>query len=110
MNEPSMSIDELSSSGSNNNITSEGNLEASRDGKPSDCSDDRLAASLHLRDGVGLDVLNIALEDIFGGSEIDAGTEGSSRPGQNDDPHRFIGVEFLECLSEVSHHGASERV
>lgn len=76
-----MSVHELRSLGSNQDVTGEGNFEASSDGETSDGSDDWLAAELHLHHRVALRVLHIALEHVLCRSEIHARTERPARPG-----------------------------
>lgn len=85
-----MSVQEFSSFRRDDDIAGERDLEPGGDREPVNCSDDGLSAPLHLGNGVGLHVLHIALENVLGGGEINAGTKHATGPRQNDDPDRFL--------------------
>nr|CAD1834622.1 unnamed protein product [Ananas comosus var. bracteatus] len=83
-------------------VAGEGDLKPGGDGESGNGADDGLAARGHGGDGVGGGVLDVALEDILGGGEVDTGAEGVAAPG--------VGVEAAERACERDHHGARERV
>nr|CAD1826466.1 unnamed protein product [Ananas comosus var. bracteatus] len=95
-------VDQLGVAARDEQVAGEGDLEPGGDGESGDGADDGLAAHAHGGDGVGGGVLDVALEDILGGGEVDAGAEGAAAPG--------VGVEAAERACERDHHGARERV
>lgn len=100
-----MCIDELRPFSGDQNIAGQGDLQTGCDREPINGSDDGLGAELHLGDGVGLGVLNVALEDVLRGGEIDSGAEGSAGPGQDYGPDRVIPAQGLDSASKIHHHG-----
>lgn len=105
-----MRVDELGVASGDQHVAGERDLEAGGDGEPGDRADDGLAAALHLGDGVGRVVLDVALEDLFRRREVDAGAEGAAAAGENDGSHRRVVVEAAERAGEGHHHGTGERV
>lgn len=109
-NEPSVSIDELSSSGCDQNIAGQGELEPGGDGETVDRSDDRFSQPLHLNHRVGLRILHVSLENRLRSGQIDAGAERSTRSGENHDLDGLVGVHLLERTREIRHHRFRERI
>ena len=105
-----MSVDELGSLSGDDDVTGERDFESSGDGEAVDGGDDGLFAALHLGDRVGLDVLDVAFENVLGGGEIDAGAEGPTRTREDNDPDRIVLVEGLEDPGEIRVHSLGEGV
>ena len=105
-----MSVDELGSFNSNQDITSESNFESSSNRKPSDGANNRFPAPLHLHHRIDLHVLHIAFEHFLRRRKIHAGTERPTRSSYHNDPNQIVGVEALERPRQIDHHRPGQRV
>ena len=105
-----MGIDENGVGGGDEHITSERDLESSGDRVAADGADYRFPAYLHLVNGIGVKILNVAFEDGFRCFQVDAGAEGSSGAGEDDCADGGVGIERLDRPREIDDHWSRERV
>lgn len=105
-----MSIHELRFLGRHQQITSQRNLKTRRHRKTVNRSDYRLLTQLHLHNRIGIRVLHIPLEHVLRRGQVDAGAEGPTRPGEDDDPDRIVGGQAPDRAGHVFDHRAGERI
>ena len=105
-----MRVNELGLPASDQDITRERDLETGGDRKTPDRTDDRLPAPLHLDHGVGVGILDVALEHLLGRRQVDAGAERAAPAGKDDDADRLVGVQALDRAGEVGDHRLGQRV
>ena len=103
-------VEELGGAPGDEDVAGEGDLEPGGDGEPGDGADDGLAAELHLRDGVGGDVLHVTLEHLLRRRQVHPGAEGAAAAREHDRRDGVVGAQPPERGRQGDHHGPRQRV